>query len=106
MAIFSSGSIQAQQSLFRHTTAGDLTPFFRAYFDTTTGPKTAPESYTRIAASLKQVPSAVLFVSDVVAELDAARSAGMPTALCVRSPEKVPPAGTHQLVHTFDQLSV
>ena len=40
IAIFSSGSVQAQRSLFGNSVAGDLTRFIRAYFDTTTGPKT------------------------------------------------------------------
>ena len=84
IAIFSSGSVQAQRSLFRNSVAGDLTRFIRAYFDTTTGPKREPESYGRIAAALERSPPEVLFVSDIAAELDAARAAGMQTALCVR----------------------
>ena len=34
VGIFSSGSVLAQQLLFRHSSAGDLTPFLRWYFDT------------------------------------------------------------------------
>lgn len=105
IAIFSSGSVQAQQSLFRHTTAGDLTRFIRAYFDTTTGPKHAPESYTRIAASLECTPPKVLFLSDVAAELDAARAAGLRTGLCVRQPGSVPPSGPHPTIHAFDEIT-
>jgi enolase-phosphatase E1 len=45
IAIFSSGSVQAQRNLFANTTAGDLTPFLSGYFDTTTGPKRAAASY-------------------------------------------------------------
>ena len=56
IAIFSSGSVQAQQSLFKNSNAGDLSPFFQAYFDTTTGPKKEPRSYTRIAQALKCRP--------------------------------------------------
>jgi enolase-phosphatase E1 len=104
VAIFSSGSVQAQRSLFRNTAAGDLTSLIRAYFDTTTGPKTAPQSYTLIAESLKRSPSEVLFISDVPAELDAARTAGMQTALCVRAPGSVPLAQGHFVIHAFDQL--
>ena len=104
IAIFSSGSIQAQRSLFSHTPAGDLTRFIRAYFDTTTGPKGAPESYTTIAAALERSPSEVLFISDITAELDAARQAGMRTALCVRTPGSAPPAGGHPVIRAFDQL--
>jgi enolase-phosphatase E1 len=104
IAIFSSGSVQAQRSLFASTTGGDLTRFIRAYFDTTTGPKTAPDSYARIAAALERSPSEVLFLSDVGAELDAARAAGMRTALCVRTPGSAPPVGAHPVIRTFDDL--
>jgi len=104
MAIFSSGSVQAQRSLFENTTAGDLAPFIRAYFDTTTGPKSSPESYARIAAALERSPSEILFISDVAAELDAARTAGMQTALCVRNPGSAPSTGAHSVIHTFDRL--
>jgi enolase-phosphatase E1 len=104
IAIFSSGSVQAQRSLFTSTAAGDLTRFIRAYFDTTTGPKTVPQSYTRIAAALARSPSDVLFVSDVGAELDAARTAGMRTALCVRTPGSALSAGAHPVIRAFDEL--
>jgi enolase-phosphatase E1 len=104
VAIFSSGSIQAQRSLFANTAAGDLTGFIHAYFDTTTGPKSEPQSYTRIAAALERAPSEVLFLSDIGAELDAARAAGMRTALCVRKPGSAPAGGAHPVIHTFDQL--
>jgi enolase-phosphatase E1 len=104
IAIFSSGSVQAQRSLFTNTAAGDLTPFIRAYFDTTTGPKTAPQSYTRIAAALERSPSEVLFLSDVSAELDAALEAGMRTALCVRAPGSSPASGAHPVIRTLDGI--
>lgn len=104
IAIFSSGSVQAQRSLFTNTSAGDLTRFIRAYFDTTTGPKTAPQSYARIAAALERSPSQVLFLSDIGAELDAALTAGMRTALCVRAPGTAPSTGTHPIIHALDQL--
>jgi enolase-phosphatase E1 len=105
VAIFSSGSVQAQRSLFRHTAAGDLTRSIIAYFDTTTGPKTAPQSYILIAESLRRPPSEVLFISDVAAELDAARTAGMQTALCVRTSGSAPSTGAHPVIHAFDQLT-
>jgi enolase-phosphatase E1 len=105
IAIFSSGSVQAQRSLFTSTATGDLTRFICAHFDTTTGPKAAPDSYARIAAALERPPSEVLFVSDVVAELDAARTAGMRTALCVRTPGSAPSTAAHPVIHAFDQLT-
>ena len=84
ICIYSSGSVLAQKLLFSNSTAGDLTPFIEAHFDTTTGPKKEAESYRKIAAALSLPPSAIVFFSDVVAELDAARAAGMKTGLCVR----------------------
>jgi len=87
IAIFSSGSVQAQRNLFANTPAGDLSAFLSAYFDTTTGPKREARSYRQIAAMLRQEPRDMLFISDLPAELDAAREAGMRTALCVREPE-------------------
>jgi enolase-phosphatase E1 len=105
VAIFSSGSVQAQRSLFRNTNAGDLTHFIRAYFDTTTGPKATPESYKRIAETLKRPPSEMLFISDVAGELDAAQAAKMQTALCVRTLGSTPSSGTHPVIHAFDELA-
>jgi enolase-phosphatase E1 len=103
IAIFSSGSVLAQRLLFRYSTAGDLTPHIRAYFDTTTGPKREPESYRRIAAALERPPAEVSFVSDVAPELDAAHAAGMQTALCVR--EGVAAAGgTHRVVRDLEAV--
>lgn len=103
VAIFSSGSVLAQRLLFAHTSEGDLTPLIDAYFDTTTGPKREAESYRRIASALQVETSSVLFVSDVGAELDAARAAGGGTALCLRSPD-VPATGDHPILRTFDDL--
>jgi enolase-phosphatase E1 len=101
VAIFSSGSTLAQELLFANSTAGDLTGHLAGYFDTTTGPKRKPESYRRIAEALGARPPEVLFLSDVVEELDAAREAGMRTALCVREGE-APASSGNALVHTFD----
>jgi enolase-phosphatase E1 len=103
IAIFSSGSVQAQRNLFANTTAGDLSAFLSAYFDTTTGPKREARSYRRIATELGRRPEEVLFVSDVSAELDAARGAGMQTALCVRGTAQETGNG-HPVIHSFAEL--
>jgi enolase-phosphatase E1 len=84
IAIFSSGSVQAQKLLFGHSVAGDLTKYIEAYFDTTTGPKREAASYAAIAKALGVSAEDVLFVSDVTAELDAAHEAKMETALMMR----------------------
>src|SRR5438045_5600457 len=91
IAIFSSGSVQAQRNLFANTTAGDLSHLLSGYFDTTTGPKREAPSYQKIAAALDVAPAQVLFVSDVAAALDAARTAAMRTALCVRRSDESAP---------------
>src|SRR6266480_1295750 len=105
IAIFSSGSVQAQRNLFANTTAGDLSAFLSGYFDTTTGPKREAASYRRIAAALHGPPEDVLFVSDVVAELDAARAAGMHTALCVRGSVPGDATTAHPRVRSFAELA-
>jgi enolase-phosphatase E1 len=104
VAIFSSGSVLAQRLLFAHSGAGDLTGHLSGYYDTTTGGKRDVESYGRIAARLACPAPDVLFVSDVVAELDAARAAGMQTALCVREAGAAEPAA-HPVVRSFDEIS-
>jgi enolase-phosphatase E1 len=103
VAIFSSGSVLAQRLLFGHSDHGDLTAYLSAYFDTTTGPKADQESYRRIAAALGEPERAGLFVSDVVAELDAARAAGLATALAVRVPPGPATAG-HRTLTSFDAI--
>ncbi len=103
VAIFSSGSVLAQKLLFRHSNHGDLSPFLSAHFDTTTGPKREAESYRAIASALGAPASAGLFVSDVVAELDAAREAGFATALAVRAPP-APSGHAHRAIGSFDDL--
>ena len=88
--IYSSGSIEAQKLFFGHTAAGDLTRHLRGHYDTTTGPKREASSYTRIAADMGMEPRQILFISDIGAELDAARQAGMTTALAVRPGNREP----------------
>jgi enolase-phosphatase E1 len=106
IGIFSSGSVLAQQLLFRHSTAGDLTGYLRWHFDTTSGAKTDADSYRRIAAAMMLVAGAVLFISDVVGELDAARAAGLQTRLSVRPGNALTPNGHgHEVVHTFDEVA-
>ncbi len=84
VAIYSSGSVEAQQLLFRYSTYGDLTPLISDYFDTRTGAKAESASYAAIAGHFGVAPSEVLFFSDAVRELDAARDAGCGTRLMIR----------------------
>lgn len=104
IAIFSSGSVLAQKLLFGSTPAGDLTEYLRAYFDTTTGPKNIPESYAQVAKALAVEPPAVLFISDVEKELDAARGAGMRTALSVRPGAAQQAVRSHRVISSFAEI--
>jgi enolase-phosphatase E1 len=84
LAIFSSGSIAAQKQLFGFSTEGDLTPYFSAYFDTTTGMKRDEQTYHLIVQQLHTSANSVLFLSDIHQELEAANTAGMRTLQLVR----------------------
>jgi enolase-phosphatase E1 len=103
--IYSSGSVAAQKVFFAHTSAGDLTPLLRGYYDTTTGPKREKTSYERIAADFRIPAAEIVFVSDVVAELDAAKAAGLQTVISLR-PENAPVAAghTHPAIRSFDEI--
>jgi enolase-phosphatase E1 len=104
LRVFSSGSVLAQRLLFAHTDHGDLTVYFEGYHDTTTGPKREAPSYTAIAAAYRLPAGDVLFLSDVVEELDAARAAGMHTGLLVRPGNPSVGPGTHPVHRSFDEL--
>lgn len=104
IAIFSSGSVLAQRLLFGHSNAGDLRPSIEAYFDTTTGAKREANSYRTIATALSLAPPEILFVSDAIAELDAAQLAGMGTALSLRPGVTVSTESAHRAIHTFDEI--
>ena len=102
--IFSSGSVLAQQLLFAHTDAGDLTRYIDQYFDTSVGKKIDPQSFLAIAANLSFDPSQILFVSDVLAELDAAKAAGIQTRLCIRPGNPPQPASHYQSIAGFTDI--
>ncbi|MEA2640679.1 MAG: enolase-phosphatase [Chloroflexota bacterium] len=84
LAIYSSGSVQAQQLLLEHSTAGDVSYLVEQHFDTRVGAKTEAASYERIAAAMAVAPTEIRFYSDVVAELDAANAVGVDTCRLLR----------------------
>ena len=88
MGVFSSGSVEAQKLIFGYSEKGDLTTYFSNYFDTKTGMKRESETYVKIAQELKLEPSAILFLSDIVQELEAAHKAGFHTIQVVRTGTK------------------
>ena len=101
--VYSSGSVQAQKLLFGHTEYGDLTPLFSGFFDTHVGAKREAASYARIARETGHPPAEMLFLSDVEAELDAARAAGLHTCWLVRD-QAPDPAATHPQVRDFSEI--
>lgn len=107
IGIYSSGSVQAQKLLFGHTTDGDLTSNIDAWFDTHVGAKREADSYGHIATSLGIDSASILFISDVTPELDAARQAGMMTALSIRPGNPLQPdAGRFEVIKSFEELEV
>jgi enolase-phosphatase E1 len=105
VAIYSSGSVAAQMLLFRHSNFGDVTGFISGYFDTRTGPKTAKESYLAIANAMDCEPCEVMFFSDAVRELDAAREAGCHTRIVMREGNApVDDGHGHRKIKSFDLL--
>ena len=82
--VYSSGSVEAQKLLFGHSTAGDLSPLFSGWFDTAIGGKREVGSYRNLVKSIARPAGEIVFLSDVVEELDAAREAGLDTVLLDR----------------------
>ncbi|KRE99467.1 haloacid dehalogenase [Frateuria sp. Soil773] len=103
--VYSSGSVQAQKLFFRYSEAGDLTPLFAGYFDTEIGPKREAASYRRIVEAVGERPEHMLFLSDIVEELDAASAAGMQTGWLVRPPQALPARPAHTAYADFDAIA-
>ena len=107
--VYSSGSVAAQKLFFGFSDAGDLGGLFAGYFDTEIGGKREADSYRRITAALGVAPTQILFLSDVVQELDAAREAGLDTVLLDRlddypTPRSGEAANGHTRVTDFTQI--
>ena len=105
LRIYSSGSVQAQRLFFGHTEVGDLLSLFSGHYDTTIGSKKESTSYEKISRDWSIVAHEILFLSDVVAELDAAQAAGLQTGLCMRAGNAVVDDGHgHPTFDSFDQV--
>ncbi|KAI9711176.1 MAG: enolase-phosphatase E1 [Bogoriella megaspora] len=90
IAIYSSGSVFAQQLLFQYVkdpegNAVDMRSMISRYFDTeNAGPKILDQSYAVIANAIDIRPENILFVSDNVNELVAAEAVRMKAVLAIR----------------------
>jgi enolase-phosphatase E1 len=104
-AIYSSGSVLAQKAIFKYSNFGDLTSYISSYFDTNIGGKRELESYRKIAVAMNLSPDNILFVSDIIEELDAAKSANFQTALSIREGNtEIGKQNLHKIIHSFDEL--
>ncbi len=103
IGIFSSGSVLAQKLLFAHTEDGDLTRYISDYFDTNVGAKGEAESYRKIASAMGLDASEILFISDVVRELEGAREAGMKVLLSIR-PGNARQEAAERSIRSFEEI--
>lgn len=108
--VYSSGSVPAQQLMFGHTEDGDLRDLFSGWFDTAVGGKRDVTSYQTIASDIDVPADEILFLSDIVEELDAAREAGFQTVLVDRlsdypTPRTGESANGHTRVTSFAEIS-
>lgn len=104
--VYSSGSVEAQQLIFRHSAAGDLSGLLSGYFDTRAGPKREAASYAAIATAIGREAGSLLFLSDVAAELDAAAAAGLGTTQLVRAADGTVAAPGHRQAMDFGAVVV
>ena len=104
LAVYSSGSIKAQQLLYAHTTSGDLRELFSGWFDTHTGSKKETTSYITIANQLKIPAASITFISDNGVECDAAHEAGMQVLFSLRpgNPDQNPRG--HRVIRSLEQV--
>jgi enolase-phosphatase E1 len=99
--VYSSGSVEAQKLIFGHSDAGDLAGLFNGFFDTRIGGKREPDSYGRLAIGLNLPPIAILFLSDIEGELDAAAASGMRTCQLVRADDGTAASDRHPHARDF-----
>jgi enolase-phosphatase E1 len=103
--VYSSGSVAAQKLIFGYSDFGDMTSLFSGYFDTGIGGKKEASSYAAIAKEIKLPGDKILFLSDILDELNAAREAGLMTIGLNRKGALTEAYG-HELVQDFSQIKL
>ena len=104
LAVYSSGSVNAQKLLYGHTPQGDMRSLFCGWFDTRTGPKKEAQSYSIIAKELATTPEQITFISDNQAECNAARQAGLATLFSLREGNPDQDPGSHRVIQSLDEV--
>lgn len=103
IAIYSSGSVLAQKLIFKHSNFGDLSRYISAYFDTNIGHKRERQSYENIAEKMQNRKQEILFISDVLEELEAAHSTGLESILSDRKGNsQITKKHSFQIIQSFD----
>ncbi|KAI9267974.1 2,3-diketo-5-methylthio-1-phosphopentane phosphatase [Phascolomyces articulosus] len=107
MYIYSSGSVPAQKLIVGYSDKGDLTEYFSGYFDTAVGLKIEAASYEKIAQEIGKNPSKILFVSDNIKEIQAAKQAGYQVVISERPGNAPlgPESKEFKIITSFEQLS-
>lgn len=109
---YSSASVKSQQLFFRFAECGDMRLLFSGYFDTKIGPKNEVKSFINLADAIALPPEAIIFISDVKDDLDAAVYAGFRTIWMLRSderaldPVKLAKKSEHSVLTSFDQIKL
>jgi len=104
LAVYSSGSVEAQKLLYQHTQTGNLAELFSHWFDTHTGPKKSQESYELIAKEMGTDTKNVIFISDNGEECDAAKIAGMQTLFSLRANNPDQDPKQHHVINNLNEV--
>lgn len=107
LKIFSSGSVSAQKAWFGNSPEGSLLEMFTGHFDTeNTGPKKVASSYAAIREAIGVPADKILFFSDLVEELDAAREDGWHTVGVRREGDQYfnRGVGDHPEIRSFEEV--
>jgi len=100
--VFSASPVKAQHLFFQNSDFGDISEWFKGYFDTTIGRKNSAHTYAEILKGLPYRPEEILFLSDVKAELDAAMSQGIKTCQLVRDGQET--SQVHPWIHDMEEF--
>jgi enolase-phosphatase E1 len=106
IGIYSSGSVQAQKLIFGYSVFGDMKKYIDFYFDTKVGHKREVKSYENISSELKISSHEIHFFSDIIQELEAAKSAGFETTHLQRENYQGETNSMFKSIKSFDEFKI
>jgi enolase-phosphatase E1 len=105
--VFSSGSVRNQRDWFTYARTGRLDHLIDGHFDLrNAGDKRTPAAYRRISEVIQVAPADIVFLTDTLAELDAATGAGWSVLGVARAGEPARATPPHRWVTTFDEVEL